>query len=30
MIDDIHEDVISINLRMIDSDYENFRKYIKE
>lgn len=30
MIDDIGEDVISINLRMINSDYENFRKYIKE
>lgn len=30
MIDDIGEDIISINLRMINSDYENFRKYIKE
>ena len=30
MIDDINEDTISINLRMIDSDYENFKRYIKE
>lgn len=30
MIDDIGEDIISINLHMIDSDHENFRKYIKE
>lgn len=30
MIDDINDDMISINMRMVDSDYEIFRDYIKE
>ena len=30
MIDDINEDTISVNVHMIDSDYETFRNYIKE
>lgn len=30
MIDDINDDMISINMRMVDSDYETFRDYIKE
>jgi hypothetical protein len=30
MIDDIDDDMISINMRMVDSDYETFRDYIKE
>lgn len=30
MIDDLDDDMISINMRMVDSDYETFRDYIKE
>lgn len=30
MIDDIDDDMISINMHMVDSDYETFRDYIKE
>lgn len=30
MIDDINNDTISINVYMIDSDYETFQNYIKE
>lgn len=30
MISDVDEDMISVNVRMVDSDYETFRDYIKE
>lgn len=30
MINEVNEDMISVNVRMVDSDYETFRDYIKE
>ena len=30
MTSDTNEDTISVNIRMVDSDYETFRDYIKE
>lgn len=30
MVDDTHDDTISVNIHMIDSDYETFRSYLKE